>query len=87
LTHWPRARDQIAADARDLELRRRLEEEAQEWQQAPRRERKGRLIAGLPLAEARALLRRWGTELPAEIHEFVAASRSGVRRRRLRDGA
>jgi len=84
LTHWPRARDQIAADARDLELRRRLEEEAQEWQQAPRRERKGRLIAGLPLAEARALLRRWGTELPAEIHEFVAASRSGVRRRRLR---
>jgi hypothetical protein len=49
LTHWPRARDQIAADARDLELRRRLEEEAQQWQHAPRRERKRRLIAGLRL--------------------------------------
>jgi formylglycine-generating enzyme required for sulfatase activity len=84
LTHWQRARDQIAADARDLELRRRLEEEAQEWQQAPHQEKKGRVIAGLPLAEARALLRRWGTGLPAEIHEFVAASRKSARRRRLR---
>jgi sulfatase modifying factor 1 len=84
LTHWPRARDQIAADARDLELRRRLEDEAREWREAPRREKKGRLIGGLPLAEARALLGRWGTILPEGIREFVAASRSGARRRRLR---
>ena len=84
LTHWARARDQIAADARDLELRRRLEEEARQWRQAARREKRGRLIAGLPLAEARALLRRWGTQLPAEIQEFIAASRSGARRGRLR---
>ena len=84
LTHWPRAKDQIAADARDLELRRRLEEEAQDWRQAPPREKKGRLIAGLPLAEARALVRRWGPELPAGLHQFVLASRHGARRRRLR---
>jgi formylglycine-generating enzyme required for sulfatase activity len=84
LTHWPRARDQIAADARDLELRRRLDEEAQEWRRAPRRDKRGRLIAGLPLTEARALLGRWGTALPEEIREFIVASRRGARQRRLR---
>jgi formylglycine-generating enzyme required for sulfatase activity len=85
LTHWPRARDQIAADARDLELRRRLEEEAKEWRAAPRREKKGRVRpAGLPLKEARALLARWGAEFPAEIKEFIAASRRASWRRRLR---
>ena len=40
LTHWQRAREQIAADMRDLELRGRLEEEAEEWRAAPRRDRK-----------------------------------------------
>jgi formylglycine-generating enzyme required for sulfatase activity len=85
LTHWPRARDQIVADARDLELRRRLEEEAKEWRAAPRREKKGRVRpAGLPLREARALITRWGTEFPAEIREFIAASRRASRWRRLR---
>jgi len=84
LTHWQRAREQIAADARDLELRRRLEEEAREWGQAPRREKRGRVIGGLPLAEARALLARWGEELPADIRAFIAASRGAARRRRLR---
>jgi formylglycine-generating enzyme required for sulfatase activity/ribose 1,5-bisphosphokinase PhnN len=86
LTRWPRARDQIAADTRDLELRGRLEEEAKEWRLAARREKKGRVRpAGLPLKEARALIVRWGSELPAEISEFVAASRrtSWWRRTRL----
>jgi formylglycine-generating enzyme required for sulfatase activity len=85
LTHWPRAREQIAADMRDLELRGRLEIEAGEWRRAPRREKKARVRpAGLPLAEARALLARWGAGLPAEIREFIAASRRAARRRRLR---
>jgi formylglycine-generating enzyme required for sulfatase activity len=85
LSHWPRARDQIADDARDLELRGRLEEEVGTWRTArTRREKKGRVIAGLPLAEARALLARWGAELPAEIREFIAASRRAARWRRLR---
>lgn len=86
LTHWPRARDQIAADTWDLELRRRLEEEAKEWRAAAsRREKKGRVRpAGLPLKEARALLARWGTEFPAEISEFIAASRRASWWRRLR---
>jgi hypothetical protein len=88
LTRWPRARDQIAADARDLELRGRLEEEAKEWRLATRRERKGRVRpAGLPLREAQALVARWGAELPAEIRDFVTASRRGAWRRRTRFGA
>ena len=84
LTHWPRAHQQIADDARDLELRGRLEQEAARWRAAPKREKKGRVIVGLPLAEARALLGRWRAELPVEISEFIAASRRAARRQRLR---
>jgi formylglycine-generating enzyme required for sulfatase activity len=84
LTHWRRARDQIADDMRDLELRGRLEEEAKQWRAAPSREKKGRVrTAGLPLAEARALLARWGAELPVEIAEYVVASRRAACWRRL----
>ncbi|HVB18322.1 MAG TPA: SUMF1/EgtB/PvdO family nonheme iron enzyme [Stellaceae bacterium] len=85
LSHWPRAAEQVAADARDLELRGRLEEEAVAWHRAHnRRQKRGRLIAGLPLAEARALLARWGARLPAEIADFIAASRRAARWRRVR---
>ena len=80
LSHWPRAKEQIGADARDLELRGRLERDAEAWRAAKsRHEKRGRVISGLPLAEARALVARWGVALPAEIREFVAASRRAVR--------
>ena len=76
LSHWPRARNQVVADARDLELRDRLQREAEQWRNAPRREKRGRLRpAGIALAEASTLLSRWGTTLPAEIRDFIAASR------------
>jgi formylglycine-generating enzyme required for sulfatase activity len=85
LTHWPRAAERIAADTRDLELRGRLEAEAEEWRTArTRRIKKGRVIAGLPLAEARGLLARWSAELPVEIRAFIAASRRAARWRRAR---
>jgi formylglycine-generating enzyme required for sulfatase activity len=84
LTHWPRAKDQIAVDARDLELRGRLEGEADRWRNAVRRDRHRRVAAGLMLAEARGLVARWGAELPAEIREFIAASRRAARCRRSR---
>jgi formylglycine-generating enzyme required for sulfatase activity len=85
LTHWSRAKAQVDADARDLELRGRLEEEAGHWRAAEtRREKRGRLVVGLALAEARALLLRWGVELPEQIREFVAASQREARRRRVR---
>jgi formylglycine-generating enzyme required for sulfatase activity len=84
LSHWPRARDQIAADARDLELRGRLEQEAERWRIAPPRDKFRRVIVGLVLAEARELVARWGAELPAEVREFVTASLRAARDRRLR---
>jgi sulfatase modifying factor 1 len=84
LSHWPRARDQVAADARDLEFRGRLEQEAERWRTAPPRDKPQRVIAGLVLAEARALTARWGAELPDELREFVTASLRATRRRRLR---
>ena len=85
LTHWPRARDQVAADARYLELRDRLEEEAARWQVAERRDKPGRLLpAGLPLAEALALIAHWGAALPAAVTAFVAASRRAARHNRRR---
>src|SRR6185437_6806995 len=87
LTHWPRAHDQVAADARDLELRGRLEQAAEVWQAASRRDKVQRVATGLLLAEARALVARWGAVLPAEVREFVAASRRAACRRRLRLGA
>jgi hypothetical protein len=88
LTHWPRARDQFTADARDLELRGRLEQEAELWRAASRRDKAGRVRAsGLPLAEALALCARWRADLPPAITEFVVASRRVARRRRIQPPA
>jgi formylglycine-generating enzyme required for sulfatase activity len=88
LTHWPRARDQVTADARDLELRGRLEQEAKRWRAASRRDKKSLVrAAGLPLAEALALRARWGAGLQAEITEFVVASRLAARNKLIRMGA
>jgi formylglycine-generating enzyme required for sulfatase activity len=85
LTHWPRAKEQVEADARDLELRGRLEEEAEQWRVAEtRQEKRGRIVAGFRLGEARALLARWGSELSTEIKEFITASRRAARWRQLR---
>ena len=85
LTHWPRARDQIAADARDLELRARLEAEAQRWRNAgTRRQKRDQVITGLPLAQARWLMACWGTALPVEVRTFIAASWRAARWRRAR---
>lgn len=84
LNHWERARTQIEADARDLELRGRLETAAERLQVAKPKDRPSLLLkAGLPLIEARALLRRWGDELPAPIREFIRESRRAVLKARL----
>jgi formylglycine-generating enzyme required for sulfatase activity len=85
LTHWPRARDQVAADARDLELRGRLEEAAEHWQATrTRRGQRGRVATGLMLAEARELLARRGADLPELVRQFIAASRRTARWRLFR---
>jgi hypothetical protein len=85
LSHWPRARDQVAADARDLELRGRLEDEAKRWRDAPRRNKRDRVLpVGLRLDEGLALCARWGKELPAEVTRYATASRRTARSNRLR---
>lgn len=85
LTHWTRAREQIAADTRDLELRGRLEQAAEHWRTAaPKDKASLALSAGRPLAEATALMRRWKAELPADVVAFIEQSRRGVRYRRVR---
>jgi formylglycine-generating enzyme required for sulfatase activity len=84
LPHRPRAEEQVNAEARDLELRRRLEQGTEHWRASRvRREKRGQVVVGLP-AEARALLARRGVDLPAEISEFAAGSRRSARWRRLR---
>ncbi|MEI7607346.1 MAG: ATP-binding protein, partial [Rhodospirillaceae bacterium] len=68
LSHWATAAQQIAKDARDLELRGRLEQAAERWGEATRRDRESLVLAaGLPLQEALDLVKRWGADLSAEI--------------------
>jgi formylglycine-generating enzyme required for sulfatase activity len=84
LSRWPRAQAQVAADARDLELRERLEHEAERWRAAPRKDKNRRVATGLLLAEGRELVKRWGDELPPPVVEFVTASRRAARNRTLK---
>jgi formylglycine-generating enzyme required for sulfatase activity len=82
LTHWPRAQDLITADRRDLELLGRLELATTRWQASDQKHRDSLLLPrGLPLAEALDLMRRWSTEIPAKVSEFVQQSRRVAKRR------
>lgn len=84
-SHWPRARDQIAADSRDLELLGRLEQEAKRWRGSAKKHSESLLLAkGLPLAEAVDLVKRWSSNVPAVVDEFVRQSRRAARRRSQR---
>jgi formylglycine-generating enzyme required for sulfatase activity len=85
LSHWEAARNQIEKDARDLQLRARLEQAAQLWGNAPPRHRTSLLLQrGLPLDEARDLTRRWQDTLHTGISDYVEASRRAVLHRTLR---
>jgi formylglycine-generating enzyme required for sulfatase activity len=87
LSHWPRAKDQISADSRDLELLGRLEQAAAHWRDGEKKYRDSlALQKGLPLTEALVLLQRWDAELPAAVSEFVRESRRVARRRQRRLG-
>jgi len=85
LSHWGTARKHIEDDARDLQLRARLEQAADLWRAAAGKERASLLLApGLQLAQARDLVARWHESLDPAIVEFVAASRRAARRRTVR---
>lgn len=88
LTHWPRARDQIARDRRDLQARTRLEAAEERWRVADGKEKDSLLLPpGLPLSEGEALVSRLGGELASSLREYVAVSGAAARateRRRIR---
>ncbi|MBF0311173.1 MAG: SUMF1/EgtB/PvdO family nonheme iron enzyme [Magnetococcales bacterium] len=84
LNHWPRAAQQIEQDYRDLQLRGRLEQSAERWRLADKKDRKSLLLpSGLPLQEGRGLLKRWSNgELEPGIVDYVKASVSAHKWRR-----
>jgi formylglycine-generating enzyme required for sulfatase activity len=85
LSHWPRAKAQIAADSRDLELLGRLENSSARWRASQKKHRDSLVLPpGLPLTEALDLARRWGTGLSADVIEFIRLSRRVARWRMQR---
>jgi len=72
LRNWPRAKHYLDADAKDLQLRDRLEQQADLWTAAHDVSRL--LPPGLPLSEAQDLLSRRGDELNAATVKFINAS-------------
>jgi WD40 repeat protein len=80
LTHWERARQQIAADRRDIRARVRLEEDEARWHEAPPADRDGLLLPrGRRLSEGEDLLARRRGELDPALIAFVESSARAVR--------
>jgi len=75
---WPKAKDAAHANREFYRVRAEVEEALRLWQQHGRR--KDRLIQpGVPLAESEDLVRRFATELPAELTAYVVTSRHRAR--------
>ena len=82
LSHWPRMKDQIANESRDLETLGQLENAAMRWRASDKKHRDSLVLPrGLPLTEALDLARRWGAGLSADVLEFIGQSRRVARRR------
>jgi hypothetical protein len=88
LTHWERARLQIAADRLDLRTQARIEEDEARWREAQLQDRAGLLLPpGRRLAEGEELLARRRAELDPALVAFIEASVRAAReadRRRTR---
>jgi len=75
LTHWERARLQIAADRQDLRTRARIEADEAHWREAQIQDRAGLLLPpGRRLAEGEELLARRRAELDPALVTFIEAS-------------
>jgi hypothetical protein len=74
LTHWERAKRQIAQDLDDLRVRTAIEEAEAEWQGTNPRQKHGYLLRDPQLANALDLARRWGGELPPGLSAFITRS-------------
>jgi WD40 repeat protein len=75
ISRWQRARDQLAADRRDLETRTLVERQFGRWNQARGRARGLLLLRNPDLANAVDLAKRWGDELNAPTRNFIKLSR------------
>src|SRR5206468_666947 len=74
ITHWNRAKRQIAQDRDDLRARAQVEEAFAEWQAAKPANKRGYLLRDPQLANAVDLTKRWGGEFSSETLAFVQAS-------------
>ena len=81
ISRWQRARDQLAADRRDLETRDDVERQFGRWSKARGRARWLLLLRNPDLANAVDLAKRWGDELDAP--GCVTSSQRSARRARL----
>jgi WD40 repeat protein len=82
LGHWPRARDQIAQDRRDLQLRATLERAQLAWDSEAGKNRASLLLpSGLPLSQAVDLLHRKHNDLDPGLVRFITASVDRDKRR------
>jgi WD40 repeat protein len=80
LASWPRASEAAQASRDFYRVRGDVEDALRRWQEHARP--KDRLIQpGVPLAEAEKLVTDFGAELPAELTDYVTASRRRARRR------
>jgi WD40 repeat protein len=80
ISRWQRARDQLAADRRDLETRTVVEREFGRWTQARGYARWLLLLRNPDLANAVDLAKRWGDEIDVSMRDFIKWS---ARRARL----
>jgi WD40 repeat protein len=82
ISRWTRAKDQLAADRRDLQTRALVERQYTRWQQAAGSAHQHHLLLRDPdLANAVDLQRRLGDEIGTDLSAFIAHSRQRSRRR------
>ena len=79
ITHWERARRQIAQDRDDLRTRAVIEEALTGWRAADVRDKHGFLLRDPVLANATDLATRWSDAFDQETLNFIAASRRRAR--------
>jgi tetratricopeptide (TPR) repeat protein len=79
MTHWERARDQLVADRRDLEIRALIEQQQARWMRATGSVRRKLLLRDPDLAIGIDLVKRWGEDIETRLHDFILRSRRARR--------
>jgi hypothetical protein len=86
LTRWDRARELLARDRADLQVRARLEENAALWRDTPKESRDSLLLRpGLPLNRAQDLLKRRRDALDSAVIAYIEASADAAQAQQRRE--